>query len=64
MNNPANTPEPHPINQDESQPALWDLVIKDFEKRYGGDDEIKKGIVQLMIDRDNFGLGAYILMVC
>ena len=34
-------------------------MIKDFEKRYGGDDEIKKGIVQLMIDRDNFGLGKY-----
>ena len=59
MNNPANTPEPHPINQDESQPALWDLVIKDFENKFFGDDKVKSGIIKLMRDRDNFGFQKY-----
>jgi hypothetical protein len=59
IRNLANTPEPAPVNEDETLPALWDLVISDFEKRYCGDEKVKKDIVQLMHDRDAFGFEKY-----
>ena len=57
MNNPANTPEPMPVNQDDDQPVLWDLVIKDFKNKFCGDS--KEDIIQLMRDRDFFGYAKY-----
>ena len=60
MNNPANTPEPSPINADENQPALWDLVIKDFELGLcNRSKEYKDGLIQLMDDRNLFGIEKY-----
>jgi len=59
MNSVANTPEPNPVNLDNDQPALWDLVIEDFDHRYIGDEKIKAEIIQLMNDRDEFGLKKY-----
>ena len=58
-NNPANTPEPNPINQDDNEPVLWDLVIKDFEKMYLGDKNKKAEIIQFMRNRDLFGYTKY-----
>jgi hypothetical protein len=59
MNNPANTPEPMPVNRDDNQPVLWDLVIEDFDKKFFGDNKIKNQIIELMHDRDNFGFQKY-----
>ncbi len=58
-NNPANTPEPMPINLDDTQPALWEFVISDFNKKYIGDEETKKDVIKLMKDRDAFGVLKY-----
>ena len=57
--NLANTPEPNPVNSDESQPALWDKVISDFEYHYMGDKKVKSDIVQMMKDRKIFGFYKY-----
>ena len=59
MNNPANTPEPNPINLDDGQPALWDLVIKDFTEKFCGNEKVKSEIISLMQDRDKFGYKKY-----
>jgi hypothetical protein len=59
MNSAANTPEPMPINSDDNQSALWDLVIEDFQRKYCGDETIKAEIIQLMKDRDEFGYSKY-----
>ena len=57
--NPANTPEPSPINSDDTQPALWDLVIADFEFGFLGCQDYKDGILELMRNRHRFGIKKY-----
>jgi hypothetical protein len=59
MNNVANTLEPNPINSDDSQPALWDLVIKDFNRLYIGSEKTKSAVSILMKERDAFGHKKY-----
>ena len=55
----ANTPEPNPVNSDDTQPALWDLVIADFEFGFLGCQDYKDGILKLMRDRHSFGIEKY-----
>jgi hypothetical protein len=58
-NNPANTPEPKPINSDDEQPPLWGLVIDDFAEKFYGNEKVKSEIISLMQDRDSFGYKKY-----
>ena len=58
-NNPANTPEPNPVNSDDTQLGLWDLVIKDFVEKFCGNEKVKSEIISLMQDRDEFGYKKY-----
>ena len=60
MNNPANTPEPNPVNSDDEQPPLWDLVIDDFKLGLCyRDKKYRDGLIQLMNDRNDFGIKKY-----
>ena len=52
----ANTYQPAPINKDDNLPPLWDLVIKDVERYYRGNEKTKSAIIQLMRERDLFGV--------
>ena len=57
--NLANTLEPKPINSDDTQPSLWELVIKDFEFGFLGNQNYKNGILELMNARNIFGIEKY-----
>lgn len=60
MNSVADTPEPNPVNLDNDQPVLWDLVIDDFKLGLCCHEEkFKDGILQLMRDRNLFGIAKY-----
>jgi hypothetical protein len=54
----ANTPEPKPVNTDDNEPILWDLVIEDFKEKIGGSTEFN-GLINLMKERDVFGYQKY-----
>jgi hypothetical protein len=54
----ANTPEPKPVNSDDNQPVLWDLVIEDFKEKVNSTNRFD-GLIELMKERDNFGFQKY-----
>ena len=52
-------PQPAPVHND--HPASWDLVVKDFEARYGGPNQsqLTADVIEDMRGRDRFGFEKY-----